>query len=134
MNTLLHLKPLHWTNWLWSLDKTKANKKSICISLQINTTMLWLMCKICILYELGILLTGSVEHICFFFFFFCGSADLEKSHHQRVSELRRLRSMYVLLFFNIVTLQITYFGKSWIDLIYTKLYFENCRFGYLSIY
>lgn len=28
---------------------------------------------------------------------FCCWADLEKSHHQRVSELQRLRSMYILL-------------------------------------
>lgn len=33
--------------------------------------------------------------ICLFVCFFSVVADLEKSHHQRVSELQRLRSMYV---------------------------------------
>lgn len=44
-------------------------------------------------------------HMFFFFFshataltlFLACIADLEKSHHQRVSELQRLRSMYVVL-------------------------------------
>lgn len=33
------------------------------------------------------------------YFLFCIVADLEKSHHQRVSELQRLRSMYVPLLY-----------------------------------
>lgn len=34
----------------------------------------------------------------FTFFSLLNAADLEKSHHQRVSELQRLRSMYVFIF------------------------------------